>query len=148
MQYIQLPRRLNIMKRRGNHFRDINQFISYSQISTWVSRNVQALFLEPAVTQSLQWPNYGLHHRHIVVWFLELAKDILFSQAFTLAPRPARSRSQWVQGKVHSRRGHEGPEGEQMYSSTLPSTSALDGGGWSTPRPGHFTPGKEPIPIA
>ena len=30
-----------------------------------------------------------------------------------------------------------------MYSSTLPSTSALDGGGWSTPRPGRFTPGKE-----
>ena len=27
-----------------------------------------------------------------------------------------------------------------MYSSTLPSTSALDGGEWSTPRPGRFTP--------
>ena len=24
---------------------------------------------------------------------------------------------------------HEDPEGEQMYSSTLPSTSTLDGGG-------------------
>ena len=23
-------------------------------------------------------------------------------------------------------------------------TSALDGGGWSTPRPGRFTPGKKP----
>jgi hypothetical protein len=34
-----------------------------------------------------------------------------------------------------------------MYSSTLPSTSALDGGGWSTPRPGRFTPGKDPVPI-
>ena len=31
-----------------------------------------------------------------------------------------------------------------MYSSTLPSTSALDGGGWSTPHPGRFTPGKDP----
>ena len=29
--------------------------------------------------------------------------------------------------KVHPITGHEGPEGEQMYSSTLPSTSALDG---------------------
>ena len=29
-----------------------------------------------------------------------------------------------------------------MYSSTLSLTSALDGGGWSTPRPGRFTPGK------
>ena len=34
-----------------------------------------------------------------------------------------------------------------MYSSTLPSTSALDGGGWSKPRPGRFTPGKDPVPI-
>jgi len=33
-------------------------------------------------------------------------------------------------GKVHPRTGHEGPEGEQIYSSTLPSTSALDVGGW------------------
>ena len=39
--------------------------------------------------------------------------------------------------------GHEGPEGGQMYSSTLPSTSALDEGGWSKPRPGLFTPRKE-----
>jgi hypothetical protein len=39
--------------------------------------------------------------------------------------------------------GHEGPEGEYRYSSTLSLTLALNGGGWSTPRPGHFTPGKE-----
>jgi hypothetical protein len=30
-----------------------------------------------------------------------------------------------------------------MYSSTLSSTSALDGGGLSTPRPGCFNPGKD-----
>jgi len=29
------------------------------------------------------------------------------------------------------------------YISTLSLTSALDGGGWSTPHPGRFTPGKE-----
>ena len=34
-----------------------------------------------------------------------------------------------------------------MYSSTLPSTSALDRDGWSTPRPGSFTPRKDPVPI-
>ena len=34
-----------------------------------------------------------------------------------------------------------------MYSSTLPSTWTLDGGGWSTPRPGRFTPMKDPVPI-
>ena len=32
-------------------------------------------------------------------------------------------------------------------SCTLPLTSALDGGGWSTPRPDRFTPGKDPVPI-
>ena len=50
-------------------------------------------------------------------------------------------------GKVLPITGHEDPEGEQMYSSTLPSTSALYGGGWSTPRRGRFTPGKDPLPI-
>jgi hypothetical protein len=34
-----------------------------------------------------------------------------------------------VKGKVRPRTGDEGPEGVQTYSSTLPSTSALDGGG-------------------
>ena len=34
-----------------------------------------------------------------------------------------------------------------MYGSTLPSTSELDGGGWSTPRTGRFTSGKDPVPI-
>jgi hypothetical protein len=45
--------------------------------------------------------------------------------------------------KVLPRTGHKGPEGEQKYSSTLSLTSALDESGWSTPRPGRFTPGKE-----
>ena len=49
--------------------------------------------------------------------------------------------------KLLPRTGHEGPEGEQMYSSTLPSTSALDRGGWSTPHPGRFTLGKDSVPI-
>ena len=48
-------------------------------------------------------------------------------------------------GKGHPITGHEGPEGEQMYSFTLPSPSALDGGGWSPPRPRRFTPGKDPV---
>jgi len=34
-----------------------------------------------------------------------------------------------------------------MHSSTLSLTSALDGGEWSTPGPGRFTPGKDPVPI-
>jgi hypothetical protein len=39
--------------------------------------------------------------------------------------------------------GHEGPEGELGYSSPLSFPLALDGGGWSTSRPGSLTPGKE-----
>jgi len=42
---------------------------------------------------------------------------------------------------------NEGPDVEYRHSSTLPLTSALDVGGWSTPRPGHTTPEKDPLPI-
>jgi len=45
-------------------------------------------------------------------------------------------------GSVH-RNGHVGPDGEQRCSSTLSLTSAVDVGGWPTPRRGCFTPGKE-----
>ena len=34
-----------------------------------------------------------------------------------------------------------------MYSSTILSTSAVDGDGWSTPPPGRFTPWKDTVPI-
>ena len=44
---------------------------------------------------------------------------------------------------VHTLLGHTGPEGEYKCSYTLSLTSALDEGGWSTSRPGLFTPGKE-----
>ena len=39
--------------------------------------------------------------------------------------------------------GHESPEVEYLYSSTLSSNSALDWGAWLAPRPGRFTTGKE-----
>ena len=34
-----------------------------------------------------------------------------------------------------------------MYNSTLSLTSALDGRGWSTPRPDIIAPGIDPAPI-
>jgi hypothetical protein len=43
-------------------------------------------------------------------------------------------------GKIHSIIRNEGSEEERRYSSSLSLTSALDGDGWSTPRPGRFTP--------
>jgi hypothetical protein len=49
--------------------------------------------------------------------------------------------------KFHPRTGHEGPEGELRYSSTFSLIPALDGGGWSTPRPGRFIPWNYPVPI-
>jgi hypothetical protein len=48
-------------------------------------------------------------------------------------------------GKAHSINCHEGTDGEHKYNSVLSLTSALDGGGWSTPHPGRFTPEKDPI---
>ena len=47
----------------------------------------------------------------------------------------------------HPRTGQEGQEGEQRYSSALSLTLALDGGGWSTPRPGSCTSGQDPVPV-
>jgi hypothetical protein len=44
---------------------------------------------------------------------------------------------------VYPLTGSEVPEGDKRYSFTLSLTSALEVGGWSTPRPGRFTPGKE-----
>jgi len=49
--------------------------------------------------------------------------------------------------RVHPITGHESPEVEQRYSSTLSLTSALDGGGCSTPLHGRFISGKDPVPI-
>jgi hypothetical protein len=50
-------------------------------------------------------------------------------------------------GKVSLEQATNAQRGEQMYSSTLSSTSAVDGDGWSTPHPGQFTPGKDPVPV-
>ena len=48
-------------------------------------------------------------------------------------------------GKVRPNTGHEGTERKYRYSSTLSLTSALGWGGWLTPRPGRFTPGKDSV---
>jgi hypothetical protein len=50
------------------------------------------------------------------------------------------------EGKAHPRTGHESPEVEK-YSSTLSLTSALDAGGWSTPRPVALPPGNTRYPL-
>ena len=50
-------------------------------------------------------------------------------------------------GKIHLRTSHENPEGEQMYSSTLPSTSALDGVVSQGHVPSALSPGKTRYPL-
>ena len=55
--------------------------------------------------------NYDLLLRHLVI----LTGGIYYRQVGQ------------GKGKGHPRTGHEGPEGEQMYISTLSLTSALDG---------------------
>jgi len=49
--------------------------------------------------------------------------------------------------KVHPKTGHEGPDGEYMYSSTLSLTSALNEGGRSTPCPAVLPPGRTRYPL-
>jgi len=67
--------------------------------------------------------------------------------------------TQWVEiqffgkgkgiGEVHHRTGHEGPEGEERYSSTLSLTSALDeGGGQCHPLATLPPRERDPIPTA
>ena len=50
-------------------------------------------------------------------------------------------------GTVHPRTGHEGPEGELRYSSTLSLTSALDGMGGQRHAPAALPPTKTRYPL-
>ena len=50
-------------------------------------------------------------------------------------------------GKVHPRTGHEGPEREYRYSSTLSLTSALDRVGGQRHAPTALLPGKTRYPL-
>ena len=54
---------------------------------------------------------------------------------------PQKAKMVKVKGKGHPRTGHEGPEGEWMYSSTLSSTSALDGVDGQHHAPATLPPG-------
>jgi hypothetical protein len=49
--------------------------------------------------------------------------------------------------KFHPRTGHEGPEGELRYSSTLSLTSALDGVVGQRHAPAALSPGKTRYPL-
>jgi len=60
---------------------------------------------------------------------------------------PQRHRKKKGKSKVHLTTGHEDPEVEYRYSSTLYLTSALDGGG-QRHTPAALRPGEgDPVPI-
>ena len=50
-------------------------------------------------------------------------------------------------GKLHPRTGHETPNGEKIYSSTLSLTSALDGVGGQRYAPAALTPRMTRYPL-
>ena len=56
-------------------------------------------------------------------------------------------KAQYGTSKVHPRTGHESPEREQIHSSTLPSTSALDGVGGQLHAPVALPPGSTRYPF-
>jgi len=90
---------------------------------------------------------------NLKIFSLFQLKVLLRSQAHRSTPKhttqdsTSQTETLNVKGKVHPRTGHESPEGELSYSSTLSLTSALDGSSWSTPRPRRFTPEKGSVPI-
>jgi len=50
--------------------------------------------------------------------------------------------------QIHNVTCYEGTEGEQWCRYTLSLTLTLDGAGCLMPRPGHFSPGNDPVPRA
>jgi hypothetical protein len=50
-----------------------------------------------------------------------------------------------VKVKVTLEQATKAQRGSRDIALLFSLTSALDGGGWSTPRPGRFTPGKDPV---
>jgi hypothetical protein len=55
----------------------------------------------------------------------------------------------WVKGKGKGHRitGHEGPEGGKVVYHYSFFNLGARWSVWSTPCPGRFTPGKDPVPI-
>jgi len=58
----------------------------------------------------------------------------------------ANAQTEKGKGKFHRVTGHEDPEEKQRCGSTFSVISAVDGSGWSAPRPDQFTPKKRSVP--
>ena len=86
--------------------------------------NENLQFLDPTVT--------------IVLFDPRIFLSVLFSNSLIFGS-PFK-----VKGKILHRTGHEGPEGEYRYSSTLSWTLALDGVGGQIHAPAALPPGRRP----
>ena len=90
---------------------------------------------------------FTVHNLHFTIFYCYFMK-------FYCSPVPIQT-TQWVtqnstrkgKGKGHPITVHEGPEGKQVYSSTLPSTSALDVVGGQRHAPAALSPGKTRYPL-
>ena len=95
-------------------------------------------------------------HCHVCKWSIlvvnsfyrrtECQMCVLVSTTFTplfTTPSSFKSNGTCPLEALHPGTEHAGPQQQYRYSSTLSLTSALHGGEWSTPCPGHFTPGNE-----
>ena len=97
------------------------------------------------ILKSYQWKIQESFLKAKAWWRLVISRHILPNRLIYAVVNDCMYKGK---GKVHPRTGHEGPEGEKRYRSILPATSALDVGGWPTPRPDRYTPGKEiPYPL-
>ena len=106
----------------------------------WViKRSLRSVF-----SRVVPW-NIQMLERHAAV-FLDQFILISWKEFWTERVNKSKVTYLWWydKGKVLSRTGREGPEGEWKYSSTLSLTSVLDGGGWLTPRFSRFSPGNGP----
>ena len=92
----------------------------------------------PAAAQSKLHPGPGpiseYHSRHI--WLFSFTFTVIYIQSLSGALNPQLKVKVSQSHAMLAQRG-----GEVLLYSFL--TSALDGGGWSTPRPSRFTPGKD-----
>ena len=75
-----------------------------------------------------------------MIKYVRLQRDVIVGKMKTVKVTSCNRKGK--KGKVLPIKGYEAQRGNRG-SSTLSLTSALDGGGWLTPRPGRYTSGKE-----
>ena len=121
-----------------------HKFGTMRDIDTTVTLIMHALSLNRSGKTATQIPTMYEHNMHYEMLLQRSRTDT--SPRQRRKPHYTLNNNLQGKGKGHPITGHLGSEGEQRYSSTLPSTSVLDGCEWSTPRPGRFNPGKDPVP--